>query len=220
MFQAMLTHSKTLASPLKLQLRNGIIAGSSLAETLIRMTELSFISFLTDPSKVSLLYDRSSVGTPLFHTSAKVVDSDLKIVPAGTRGELLVSGYLLFSGYYKNQPETDKAIFRDAKGQPWLRTGDIVTLSKSGACMVVGRVKDLIKKGGESIAPTDIEKILEQHPGIAATAITGVPDARWGETIAAYIQRGEEIEMNLKTKDIKIWLRNRVTSHKIPDHVF
>lgn len=119
--------------------------------TFLGMTELSCISFLTDPSKVSLLYDRSSVGTPLFHTSAKVVDSDLKIVPAGTRGELLVSGYLLFSGYYKNQLKTDEAIVRDAKGQPWLRTGDIVTLSESGACMVVGRVKDLIKKGERNI---------------------------------------------------------------------
>lgn len=105
------------------------------------------MSFMTTPSKVSLLNDRLSVGTPLPHTSAKVVDSDLITLPPDTRGELLVSGYLLFSGYYKNPQKTEEAIVRDAQGQPWLRTGDIVTLSASGACTVVGRVKDMIKKG-------------------------------------------------------------------------
>lgn len=102
---------------------------------------------MTDPSKVSLLDDRSSVGTPLAHTAAKVVDENLKDVPFGTRGELLVSGYLVFSGYYNNPAKTNETIVQDADGQSWLRTGDIVTLSPDGACVVVGRSKDMIKKG-------------------------------------------------------------------------
>lgn len=111
------------------------------------MTELSCVSFMTDPSKTSLLEDRRFVGTPLPHTFAKVVDGDLKNVPPGTRGELLVSGYLVFNGYYKNLLKTEEAIVKDGKGRLWLRTGDIVTLNGSGACMVVGRAKDMIKKG-------------------------------------------------------------------------
>ncbi|KAA8648041.1 Nonribosomal peptide synthetases (NRPS) [Aspergillus tanneri] len=236
MFQAMLDHSKTQALPLRLRLRTGIIAGASLSEILIQrlcdefglrglayafgMTELSCVSFMTNPAKVCLLDDRSSVGTPLPHTSVKVVDSDLKTVPPGTRGELLVSGYLVFSEYYKNPQKTEEAIVKDAQGRRWLRTGDLVTLSDSGACVIVGRVKDMIKKGGENIAPADIEKVLEQHPDIAAAAVIGIPDTRWGETIGAYIQRGQNAQSELNAKDIKIWLRNRIAPHKIPDHVF
>ncbi|RAQ49584.1 AMP dependent CoA ligase [Aspergillus flavus] len=235
MFQAMLDHAKAKTLALKLCLRAGIIAGSSLSETLIQrlsvelgltglaypfgMTELSCVSFMTTPSKVSLLNDRSSVGTPLPHTSAKVVDSDLITLPPDTRGELLVSGYLLFSGYYKNPQKTEEAIVRDAQGQPWLRTGDIVTLSASGACTVVGRVKDMIKKGGENIAPGDVEKVLEQHPDIATAAVVGIPNVRLGEMITAFIQRAPDAQGGLKSKDVKIWLRSRIATHKIPDHV-
>ncbi|GMF74669.1 unnamed protein product [Aspergillus oryzae] len=160
---------------------------------------------MTTPSKVSLLNDRSSVGTPLPHTSAKVVDSDLITLPPDTRGELLVSGYLLFSGYYKNPQKTEEAIVRDAQGQPWLRTGDIVTLSASGAC--------------ENIAPGDVEKVLEQHPDIATAAVVGIPNVRLGEMITAFIQRAPDAQGGLKSKDVKIWLRSRIATHKIPDHV-
>lgn len=111
------------------------------------MTELSCVSFMTDPSKVSLLEDRSSVGTPLPHAAARVVDENMKTLPPGTRGELLVTGYLVFSGYHQNALKTNEAIVQDAKGQSWLRTGDIVTLDPNGACTVVGRSKDMIKKG-------------------------------------------------------------------------
>lgn len=206
------------------------------------MTELSCVSFMTDPSKVCLLEDRSSVGTPLPHTSAKVVDSDLNTVPPGTRGELLVSGYLMFSGYYKNSVKTDQAFIKDAHGRRWLRTGDIVTLTDSGTCMVVGRAKDMIKKGerhvkqrlipskeanafpfvlgGENIAPADIEKVLVQHPDVAAVAVVGIPDARWGETIGAYVQCAGKGQHGPDSKAVKTWLRNRIGPNKIPDHFF
>lgn len=111
------------------------------------MTELSAVSFMTNPVNTSLLDDRSSVGTLLPHTSAKTVDSELNTLPAGDRGELLVAGYLVFQGYYGSPEKTKEAIVVDSSGRRWLRTGDIVTLSESGACTVVGRSKDMIKRG-------------------------------------------------------------------------
>lgn len=111
------------------------------------MTELSCVSYMTDPTNISLCDDRSSVGTPLPHTSGMVVDDDLKAVPPGTRGELVVAGYLMFSEYYKNALKTAEAVVQDSQGRYWLRTGDLVTTDESGALMVVGRIKDMIKKG-------------------------------------------------------------------------
>ncbi|CAJ2510890.1 Uu.00g065150.m01.CDS01 [Anthostomella pinea] len=169
------------------------------------MTELSAVSFMTTPSRVSLLDDRSSVGTLLPHTSAKVVDEDMNTLPPDTRGELLVSGYLVFKGYYSNAEKTKEALVTDGQGRKWLRTGDLATWSPSGACTVVGRSKDMIKK--------------ELHPGIAAAAVVGVRDARWGETVGAFLQR-QQHDFNAQSKDVKIWLRKRIAPHKVPDHLF
>lgn len=102
---------------------------------------------MTDPSNTSLLIDRSSTGTLLPHTYAKVVDDELRALPPGARGELLVSGYLVFQGYHNNPEKTKTTLVTDSRGRVWLRTGDIVTLSSSGACSVVGRAKDMIKRG-------------------------------------------------------------------------
>jgi mevalonyl-CoA ligase len=181
MFEAMLNYRHVGQYAPKFRLRTGIIAGSSLSETLLQrlaaefglsglayafgnsyrnqsddtsltntgagMTELSAVSFMTTPSETSLLDDRSSVGKLMPHTAAKIVDSELKDLPFNTRGELLVSGYLVFKGYYKNAEKTNEVLVRDSRGRQWLRTGDMATLDALGACMVVGRLKDLIKRG-------------------------------------------------------------------------
>lgn len=88
---------------------------------------------MTTPADTSLLDDCSSVGTLLPHISAKVVDGDLKALPPGVRGELFISGYLVFKGYYQNPKKTKEALVVDSRGLRWMRTGDIVTLSSSGA---------------------------------------------------------------------------------------
>lgn len=111
------------------------------------MTELSCMVFLTDPSRVSLLDDHTSVGTLLPHSYARVVDSKLNVLPAGVPGELLIFGYLVFKGYYKNPAKTDQALVRDAQGRAWLRTGDLVSINAAGRCTIRGRVKDMIKRG-------------------------------------------------------------------------
>ncbi|KAH6652740.1 putative amp dependent CoA ligase [Truncatella angustata] len=239
MFQAMLDYAQAKAyNTSNFLLRTGIIAGSSLSETLLQrlnaefhlnglayafgMTELSAVSFMTTPVSVSLLEDRSCVGTTLPHTSAVIVDEDMNALPPGSRGELLVSGYLVFKEYYRNPEKSKDAVVVDPQGRRWLRTGDIVQLSASGTAMVVGRLKDMIKRGGENIAPSDVESVLELHPQIAAAAVVGLPDEHWGETVCAFLQRNQNIG-SLTPKEsgnqVKVWLRKRMAPHKIPEHI-
>ncbi|KAL6232018.1 hypothetical protein BDW75DRAFT_218721 [Aspergillus navahoensis] len=238
MFQAMLDHPNTSKHAPHVRLRTGIIAGSSLSRTLLSrlkeifgftglaygygMTELSCIVFLTDPEKVSLVDEHSSVGLAMPLTSAKVVDENLDTLPPGSAGELLVSGYLVFQGYYRNPEKTAEALVKDSQGQVWLRTGDLVTIDESGRCTITGRVKDMIKRGGENIFPGDIEPVLETHPDITGCAVVGVPDPYWGEVIVAFIQATREASsgLTLQKKAIKLWLRNRLAPHKVPEHFF
>ena len=111
------------------------------------MTELSCIVFLTIPPNASLLDDHTSVGSVMPHTAARVVDGDLNTLPPETSGELLVSGYLVFQGYYKNPEKTEEALVKDSWGRQWLRTGDLGIISTTGRCTIIGRVKDMIKRG-------------------------------------------------------------------------
>ncbi|RDW84211.1 class I adenylate-forming enzyme family protein [Aspergillus mulundensis] len=238
MFQAMLDHPEAGKHAPHVRLRTGIIAGSSLSPALLArlesvfgftglaygygMTELSCIVFLTDPNEVSLVKEHTSVGKVMPLTAARVVDENLKTLPPGTAGELLVSGYLVFQGYYKNPEKTAEALVKDSEGRVWLRTGDLVTIDQAGRCTITGRVKDMIKRGGENIFPGDIEPILESHPDITACAIVGVPDSYWGEIIVAFIQGTKEAKCGptLRKKALKLWLRHRLAPHKVPEHFF
>lgn len=110
------------------------------------MTELSAVSFCT-PRNRSLLEKSSSVGSVLPHTMAKVIDEQRRVVPPETLGELCVSGYLLHNGYYKNPEKSRENQHVDDQGRTWLHTGDLVMLDQQGECHIVGRLKDIIKKG-------------------------------------------------------------------------
>ncbi|KAL4904004.1 hypothetical protein BDW74DRAFT_168506 [Aspergillus multicolor] len=238
MFQAMLDHPDVGKHAPHVRLRTGIIAGSSLSPALLArlenvfgftglaygygMTEASCIVFLTDPREVSLLSEHTSVGRVMPLTVAKVVDEQLNTLPPGTAGELLVSGYLVFQGYYKNPEKTAEGLVQDSEGRVWLRTGDLVTIDDAGRCTITGRVKDMIKRGGENIFPGDIEPVLESHPDITACAVVGVPDAYWGEIIVAFIQGTKEAKCGptLQKKALKLWLRHRLAPHKVPEHFF
>ncbi|OKL56547.1 hypothetical protein UA08_08046 [Talaromyces atroroseus] len=238
MFQAMLDHPQVRKYSPEFCLRTGIIAGSSLSRTLLSrldiefklnglaygfgMTECSCIHFMTDPSETSLLSDHISVGTVMPHTAAKVVDSELRDLPPGSSGELLISGYLVFKEYFKNPEKTAESFHKDSEGRVWLRTGDLVTLSTTGRCTVIGRVKDMIKRGGENIFPSDIEKLLESDPSIAAAAVVGIPDPDWGEVVGAFVKSipGVKSDFEVRRKRIKLQLRTQIAPHKIPEHFF
>ncbi|PQE22356.1 long-chain-fatty-acid- ligase protein [Rutstroemia sp. NJR-2017a WRK4] len=234
MLQAILDLPNMKSQSSKVSLRTGIIAGSSFSKNLLvqlsanfglkdlaygyGMTELSCIAFLTTPSKVSLFDNNTSVGTVMSHAYAKVVDSNLSTLPPGSSGELLVSGYSVFQGYYKNPEKTNEAIIKDSQGREWLRTGDLVTIDTLGRCTIIGRVKDMIKRGGENIFPSDIEQVLESHPGIKAAAVIGVQDPYWGEIVGAFVQRNQGFEID--EKGLKSWLRTRIAPHKVPERYF
>ncbi|KAI2463315.1 amp dependent CoA ligase [Annulohypoxylon bovei var. microspora] len=238
MFQGILDHPELKKHAPKACLRTGIVAGSILPNLLVPrletelgltglaygygMTELSCVVFLTEPSAVSLLDNQVSVGAVVPHAAAKIVGSDLKSLPPGVKGELLVSGYLAFQGYYKNPEKTNETLVKDAKGRLWVRTGDTATIDVAGRCTITGRVKDMIKRGGENIFPRDIEEVLEQHPDIAAAAVIGIPDAYWGEVIGAFIQPSSRCETKplAGRRNLKAWLRNRTAPHKFPEHFF
>lgn len=163
MFLAMLDHPDANDYLPNIRLRTGIIAGSAIPGDLLKtlqsnygfsglayaygMTELSCLVFLTSPSIKSLTEGPTSVGLPMPNTSVKIVDPELKIVPADTVGELLVSGYLVFQGYYKNPVKTKEAVVHDQDGRAWLRTGDLAKIDSAGRCTIIGRVKDMIKRG-------------------------------------------------------------------------
>ncbi|ETS84287.1 hypothetical protein PFICI_02312 [Pestalotiopsis fici W106-1] len=250
MLQAMMDHPDASIHRPNMVLRTGIIGGSALTKELLTrlsaefgyhgvaygygMTEATCIVFMTDPSKVSLLDDFSSVGTLLPSLSAKVVDADLQTLPAGTPGELLVAGHCVFREYYKNPGKTEEAVVRDAQGRRWLRTGDLVTIDEAGRCAMIGRVKDMIKRGGENIFPRDVEEVLEQHPSIHAAAVVGIPDPYWGEIVGAFIQRAKagdgdraadreaesQAQAHVGSKELKLWMRGRIQPHKMPEHLF
>ncbi|KAI0125368.1 hypothetical protein BJ170DRAFT_598183 [Xylariales sp. AK1849] len=165
------------------------------------MTELSAVSFVTTPVLVSLVEDHKAVGTSTTHTAARVVDEDLKTLPPGARGELLATKAILMT---------------DPEGRQWLRTGDTVSVEASGACTVVGRSKDMIKR-------VDVETMLVMHPDVAQAAVIGISDARWGELIGAFVQRTQTTStsgLGSKSRDITVWLKKRLAPHKIPHRIF
>ena len=100
----------------------------------VGMTELSCIVFVTNPPEVSILDNQTSVGAVVPHGAAKIVDGSLKTLPPGSKGELLVSGYLAFQGYYKNPEKTNETLVKDAKGRSWVRTGDTAIIDAAGNC--------------------------------------------------------------------------------------
>lgn len=190
-------------------LSKGIAAGSAVPVELMRtlnekfnldklticygMTETAPVSFMTSPSDT---LDRrcTTVGTIMPHTEAKVVkpnSDDLTPLPVNTPGEIIISGYLLQSKYHRNKQQTEEAMpVKD--GQVWMRTGDEGVLDEHGYLRITGRIKDLIIRGGENIHPLEIENVLFQHPSIAQASVVGVPDGKYGEAVAAFIQLHEE----------------------------
>jgi fatty-acyl-CoA synthase len=146
------------------------------------MTETSPVSFqshVSDPVERRV----STVGRVQPHVQAKVVDENGRMVPLGTAGELCVRGYLVMRSYWEDPQQSQQAI--DEAG--WMHTGDLATMDAQGYCNIVGRVKDMLIRGGENVFPREIEHFLMQHPKVQDVQVFGVPDAKYGEEIAAWV---------------------------------
>jgi fatty-acyl-CoA synthase len=176
------------------------------------MTETSPVSF---QSSVEDSIERrvSTVGRIHPHIEVKIVDGAGEIVPRRQPGELLTRGYSVMQGYWADPENTAAAI--DLEG--WMHTGDLATLDEAGYCNIVGRIKDVVIRGGENIYPREIEEFLFRHPRIEAAQIFGVPDARHGEELCAWIRvRAGEA---LSEEDVRAFCRGQIAHYKIPRYI-
>jgi fatty-acyl-CoA synthase len=153
----------------------------------------------------------TTVGIPLPHIEVKVIDQLTgEVVPCGERGELCCRGYLVMLGYYKMPQKTAEAIDSDG----WLHTGDLATMDARGYVNIVGRLKDMVIRGGENIFPREIEEFLIRHPQIADAQVLGVPDAFFGEELLAVIRLQEGVK--LTEEEVRIYCKGNISHQKIP----
>jgi fatty-acyl-CoA synthase len=153
----------------------------------------------------------ATVGKPLPHTDVKIINPLTgEVVPCGERGELCCRGYLVMIGYYNMPEKTAEAI--DKEG--WLHTGDLATMSKDGYVNIVGRLKDMVIRGGENLFPTEIEEFLMRHPKVADAQVLGVPDAFFGEELLAVVmpKAGEQIT----EEELRTFCTGQISHQKIP----
>ncbi|MCU1246705.1 MAG: Acetoacetyl-CoA synthetase, partial [Acidobacteria bacterium] len=150
-------------------------------------------------------------GRPLPHTEVRIVDPQSgQTMPCGEKGELCVRGYGVMQGYYKDEEATRTVI--DSHG--WLHTGDLATMDEDGYCSIVGRIKDVIIRGGEKIYPREIEELLLTHTGVSEAHVIGVPDAEYGETVGAWVK--PEPGCTLSAEELALFCKGRIASYKIP----
>jgi fatty-acyl-CoA synthase len=226
MFVAMLEHPDFDRHDLG-TLRTGIMAGSLCPISVMRavldrmnMREVTIAYGMTETSPVSFqsaMDDAielrvSTVGQVQPHLEAKVVDADGKVVPLGEPGELCTRGYSVMLGYWGDPEKTADVI--DAEG--WMHTGDLATLDEQGYGRIVGRIKDMIIRGGENIYPREIEEHLLTHPDIVDAQIFGVPDAKFGEEVCAWVISRSGA---LSVEAVIAHCRDRIAHYKVPRHV-
>ncbi len=173
------------------------------------MTETSPISFqssLDDPLEKRV----STVGRIQPHAEVKIVDAQGRIVPVGKQGELCTRGYLVMQGYWEDDERTNESI--DQAG--WMRSGDLATIDAEGYCNIVGRVKDMLIRGGENVYPREIEEFLFRHPKIQNASVFGVPDAKYGEEVCAWIvlQTGQ----SMNAEEIQTHCQGQIAHYKVP----
>jgi fatty-acyl-CoA synthase len=176
------------------------------------MTETSPVSFQSahdDP------LDRrvSTVGRIQPHIEVKIVDTEGRIVPPGQSGELLTRGYSVMRGYWDDPAGTAGAI-DEAR---FMHTGDLATIDADGYCNIVGRLKDMIIRGGENIYPREIEEFLYTHPAVADVQAFGIPDQRYGEELCVWIRRREGGSLN--ENEVIAFCRASIAHYKTPRYV-
>ncbi|NOV23830.1 AMP-binding protein [Cupriavidus necator] len=200
-------------SPCPIETMKRVVAQMHMSEVTIAygMTETSPVSFqssTTDP----LDKRTTTVGRIQPHLEVKIVDATGATVPVGEKGELCTRGYSVMLGYWDDEARTAEAI-RDG----WMHTGDLATLDEEGYCNIVGRVKDMLIRGGENIYPREIEEFLFRHPKVQAVQVFGVPDAKYGEEVCAWIvlKPGERATED----EIRAFCRDQIAHYKIPRYI-
>jgi fatty-acyl-CoA synthase len=227
MFIAELDHPEFASFDLR-SLRTGIMAGSPCPVAVMtrvvsemHMQEVTICYGMTETSPVSfqtaaddpLARRVSTVGRIHPHVEVKIVDERGRTVLPGAAGELCTRGYSVMLGYWDDEARTNEAI--DAAG--WMHTGDLATLDAEGYCNIVGRIKDMVIRGGENVYPREVEEFLYSHPRIQDVQVIGVPDRKYGEEICAWVIRkpGE----SLTAEEVRSFCQERIAHYKVPRYV-
>jgi len=229
MFIAMLDHPSFADHDLT-SLRTGIMAGSPCPVEVMKrvidemhMTEVSIAYGMTETSPVSTqtrsddTVERrvSTVGRVMPHVEIKVIDPDSGVtVPRGVPGELCTRGYSVMLGYWDQPDKTAEAI----DTARWMHTGDIGVMDAEGYVNIVGRIKDMVIRGGENVYPREIEEFLYAHPAIADVQVIGVPDQRYGEELMAWVRLREGAEP-IGAEDVRSFCVGKLAHYKIPRYV-
>ena len=210
-------------------LRTGIMAGSPCpievmkkVQSIMHVPEMAICYGMTETSPVST---QTQLGTPLEkqistvgqihpHLEIKIIDPETGLtVPRKVSGELCTRGYSVMLGYWNNETATKLTI--DAAR--WMHTGDLATMDDEEYIKIVGRIKDMIIRGGENIYPREIEEFLYTHPKISDVQVIGIPDAKYGEAVMAWVRPKEGETITLQ--EIKTFCHNQITHFKIPQHI-
>ena len=202
-------------SPCPVEVMKKVIADMGCAEVTIcyGMTETSPVSTQTKRDD-DLERRTSTVGTVHPHVEVKIVDAVTgETVPRGTAGEFCTRGYSVMKGYWNDPDKTAEAI----DGDGWMHTGDLATMDADGYVNIVGRIKDMVIRGGENIYPREIEEFLFTHPSVADVQVVGVPDVKYGEELCAWIKLRDGAEET--DESIRAFCRGKLAHFKIPRHV-
>jgi fatty-acyl-CoA synthase len=210
-------------------LRTGIMAGSPCpvevmkrVQSEMHMTEVTICYGMTETSPVSAQTKRGSplekqvgtVGQVHPHLELKIVDpDDGTTVVRGTTGELCTRGYSVMLGYWDDEAAT-REVIDDAR---WMHTGDLAVMDEEGYVNIVGRIKDMIIRGGENVYPREVEELLYTHPAVSDVQVFGIPDQRYGEEVCAWVIVKEGAELD--AEELRSFCRERIARYKVPRHV-
>lgn len=208
-------------------LRTGVMGGSPCPPELMKrvmsdmymsdvticfgMTETSPVSFQTSPDD-SIECRTETVGRVVPHVEARIVRSDGTTADIGETGEIAIRGYSVMQGYWR-QPEATAETIVDG----WMMTGDLGVLDEKGYLQVVGRIKEMIIRGGENVYPREVEDVLFAHPQIEQAYVFGIEDERLGEEVCAWIRLADGADMS--TDDVIAYCRDQLSFFKVPRHV-
>ncbi len=206
-------------------LRTGIMAGSPCpievmkkVQSTMHLEEMTICYGMTETSPVST---QSATDDPLDkrvetvgrvhpHLEVKIVDAEGRVVPRGESGELCTRGYSVMLGYWNNAAATREAIDQGR----WMHTGDLATMDDEGYVNIVGRIKDMIIRGGENVYPREVEEFLYRHPDVSDVQVIGVPSARYGEEVMAWVRLREGATTT--EEELVSYCRGKISTFKIP----
>ena len=210
-------------------LRTGIMAGAPCPVEVMQrvvgemgMAEVTIMYGMTETSPVSTMTRRaddlerrvSTVGTVMPHVEVQIIDPVTQLtVPRGTPGELCTRGYSVMLGYWDNPEQTAASIDRAG----WMHTGDLATMDPDGYVAIVGRIKDMVIRGGENVYPREIEEYLYSHPAIDDVQVIGVPDQKYGEELMAWVRLKPGASLTIE--ELRAYCQGKLAHYKIPRYL-